>query len=85
MKNIFGAVLGAVGAAGTGPGVAAAGLGWLSSELINGVSNRMKDGKMNIYDALIQLGLPRVDANTIYDGPAEAAFKSAFSFVVDNG
>ena len=85
VKNIFGAVLGAVGAAGTGPGVAAAGLGWLSSELINGVSNRMKDGKMNIYDALIQLGLPRVDANTIYDGPAEAAFKSAFSFVVDNG
>ncbi|HVF55393.1 MAG TPA: hypothetical protein VM934_04535 [Pyrinomonadaceae bacterium] len=85
IKNIFGAVLGTAGAAGTGPGLAATGLNWLSSEVINSVSARVKDGRTNIFDALIQLGLPRVDANTVYDGPAEAAFKSGFGFVVDNG
>ncbi|HEX7314738.1 MAG TPA: hypothetical protein VF297_12505 [Pyrinomonadaceae bacterium] len=85
IKNIFSAVLGAVGATGTGPGVAASGLNWLSTELINSVSNQMREGRTTAYDALIQLGIPRVDAATVYDGPAEDAFKSSFGFVVDNG
>ncbi|HEY8562891.1 MAG TPA: hypothetical protein VIL74_21110 [Pyrinomonadaceae bacterium] len=83
LKNIFGTIAGATGAANPASGVVSSVLNGLTQAIVNEVTDGLNKGTMDMEEALEKLLFPR-DAATgeLYEGAAEADFDSAFGRVV---
>jgi len=83
LKNIFGTIAGATGAANPPAGVASSILNGLTQAIVGEVTDGLNKGTMDMEEALEKLLFPR-DAATgnSYEGAAEADYDSAFSRVV---
>ena len=83
LKNVFGTIAGATGAANPASGVASSILNGLTSAIVTEVTDGLNKGTMDMEEALERLIFPR-DPNTgdSYEGAAEADYDSAFSRVV---
>lgn len=83
IKNIFGAVLGAVGAKNPVTGVSASALNGLTSLIVDGVTDSLKDGDKELLESLRELAFPRDARGETYEGGAETAYDSAVGRVID--
>lgn len=83
LKNVFGTIAGATGAANPASGVVSSILNGLTQQIVADVTNGLNKGTMDMEEALEQLIFPR-DTRTgdTYEGAAEADYDSAFSRVV---
>lgn len=84
IKNIFGTIAGAVGAAGPETGVPAAIINGLTTAIVDDVVSRLNDRTISLRDALRELAFPR-DPRTgqPYEGAAEGFYDSAVGRVID--
>jgi hypothetical protein len=83
LKNIFGTIAGAAGAANPASGVASSILNGLTSQIVNEVTDGLNRGTMSMEEALEKLIFPRnPTTGESYEGAAEADYDSAFSRVV---
>jgi hypothetical protein len=83
LKNIFGTIAGATGAANPTSGVVSSVLNGLTQAIVNEVTDGLNKGTMDMEEAIEKLLFPRNTATgAIYEGAAEADFDSAFSRVV---
>ena len=83
LKNIFGTIAGATGAANPTSGVVSSVLNGLTQGIVNEVTDGLNKGTMDMQEALEKLLFPRnTNTGALYEGAAEADFDSAFSRVV---
>jgi hypothetical protein len=83
LKNIFGTIAGATGAANPTSGVVSSVLNGLTQAIVNEVTDGLNKGTMDMQEALEKLLFPRnTQTGALYEGAAEADFDSAFSRVV---
>lgn len=83
IKNIFGAVLGAVGAKNPVTGISASALNGLTSLVVDAVTNSLKNGDKDLLESLRELAFPRDANGETYEGGAETAYDSAVGRVID--
>jgi hypothetical protein len=83
IKNIFGAVLGAVGAKNPATGVVASALNGLTSSVVDAVTDSLKNGDKDLLESLRELAFPRDGRGETYEGGAETAYDSAVGRVID--
>ena len=83
LKNIFGIVTGAGGAANPGAGVAGAVLNGLSAVTVDRVVKSVENGNKDIRTALRELAFPHDSQGGLYRGPAEGAYDEAVGRVID--
>lgn len=83
LKNIFGAVLGAVGARNPATGVVASALNGLTSSVVDAVTDSLKNGDKDLLESLRELAFPRDARGETYEGAAETAYDSAVGRVID--
>ena len=83
LKNIFGTIAGATGAANPASGVVSSVLNGLTQGIVNEVTDGLNKGTMTMEEAIEKLLFPRnTGTGALYEGAAEADFDSAFSRVV---
>ncbi|MDQ3799521.1 MAG: hypothetical protein M3384_08730 [Acidobacteriota bacterium] len=83
LKNVFGTIAGATGAANPASGVVSSILNGLTQQIVADVTNGLNKGTMEMEEALEQLIFPRnPQTGDTYEGAAEADYDSAFSRVV---
>lgn len=83
LKNVFGTIAGATGAANPAAGVASSVVNGLTSAIVTEITDGLNKGTMDVEEALNQLIFPRSTATgDTYEGAAEADYDSAFSRVV---
>lgn len=83
LKNIFGTIAGATGAANPASGVVSSILNGLTQGIVNEVTDGLNKGTMDMQEAIEKLLFPRnTETGALYEGAAEADFDSAFSRVV---
>lgn len=83
LKNVFGTIAGATGAANPAAGVASSILNGLTQAIVTEVTDGLNQGTMDMAEALEQLLFPRnTQTGDTYEGAAEADYDSAFSRVV---
>lgn len=83
LKNVFGTIAGATGAANPASGVVSSILNGLTQQIVSDVTNGLNKGTMDMEEALEQLIFPRsAQTGDTYEGAAEADYDSAFSRVV---
>lgn len=83
LKNVFGTIAGATGAANPAAGVASSIVNGLTSAIVGEVTDGLNKGTMDMEEALEQLIFPRnPTTGDTYEGAAEADYDSAFSRVV---
>jgi hypothetical protein len=83
LKNIFGTIAGATGAANPASGVVSSVLNGLTQAIVNEVTDGLNKGTMDMQEAIEKLLFPRnPQTGALYEGAAEADFDSAFSRVV---
>jgi hypothetical protein len=82
LKNVFGTIAGATGAANPPAGVASSIVNGLTSAIVGEVTDGLNKGTMDMQEALDKLIYPRNTRGNTYEGAAEADYDSAFSRVV---
>lgn len=83
LKNVFGTIAGATGAANPASGVVSSVLNGLTQQIVTDVTNGLNKGTMEMEEALEQLLFPRnTQTGDTYEGAAEADYDSSFSRVV---
>lgn len=83
LKNIFGTIAGATGAANPTSGVVSSILNGLTQATVNEITDGLNKGTMDMQEAIEKLLFPRnTTTGASYEGAAEADFDSAFSRVV---
>ncbi len=83
LKNIFGTIAGATGAANPAAGVVSSVLNGLTQAIVTEVTDGLNAGTMDMEEALENLIFPRnTQTGDTYEGAAEADYDSAFSRVV---
>ena len=82
LKNVFGTIAGATGAANPASGVVSSLLNGLTQQIVTDVTNGLNKGTMDMEESLEQLVFPRSpQTGDTYEGAAEADYDSAFSRV----
>ena len=83
LKNIFGTIAGATGAANPASGVVSSVVNGLTQAVVNEVTDGLNKGTMDMQEAIEKLLFPRnTETGALYEGAAEADFDSAFNRVV---
>ena len=83
LKNVFGTIAGATGAANPTSGVVSSVVNGLTQAIVNEVTDGLNKGTMDMQEALEKLLFPRnAETGALYEGAAEADFDSSFSRVV---